>query len=225
MFPRQSQRARGNIAVKPDIDGGTPDCGAIARPWRRRGPLIPQPRRSRTKIGARIPAVGTAADRPGPRLTDGRTTVGGTCSHGRMIEVVVGALVRGRDVLLAYRGQTKRAYPAVWELPGGVVEPGESELDALARELREELGVRIASGSASHLCRLAAGPADEPALLSAWLVTDWHGTPANLAPDEHDDIRWFDVEDLPPPAHVPVRAALVAAVRGQMRSQTRSHRL
>ena len=130
-----------------------------------------------------------------------------------MIEVVVGALVRQRHVLLAYRRHDKRAYPGVWELPGGVVEAGESELDALARELREELGVHVAPGSASHLCRLTAGPADEPVRLSAWLVTDWQGTPANLAPDEHDDIRWFDVDDLPPPAHMPVRAALVAAMR------------
>lgn len=130
-----------------------------------------------------------------------------------MIEVVVGALVRERRVLLAYRSRDKRAYPAVWELPGGVVEAGESELDALVRELREELGVHMATGSVSHLCRLTAGPADAPALLSAWLVPEWEGTPANLAPEEHDDIRWFDIDDMPPPAHAPVRAALVAAMR------------
>ena len=132
-----------------------------------------------------------------------------------MIEVVVGALVRERRVLLAYRSQNKRAYPAVWELPGGVVEPGESELDALRRELREELGVYIATGSASHLCRLTTGPAGGPALLSAWLVPDWEGTPANVAPEEHDDIRWFDIDAMPPPAHPPVRAALVAAIRSR----------
>ncbi len=38
------------------------------------------------------------------------------------------------------------------------MEVGESELDALARELHEELGVRVERGSASHLCRLTAGP-------------------------------------------------------------------
>ena len=131
-----------------------------------------------------------------------------------MLEVVVGALVRERRVLLAYRSHDKRAYPDVWELPGGVVEAGESELDALTRELHEELGVQIATGSADYLCRLTAGPAEEQALLSAWLVRDWQGTPANLAPEEHDDIRWFDIDELPPPAHMRVRTALVNAVRG-----------
>jgi 8-oxo-dGTP diphosphatase len=112
-----------------------------------------------------------------------------------------------------HRRPDKRAYPNVWELPGGVMEAGESELAALARELHEELGVLIATDSASHLCRLSARPAGEPAHLSAWLVRDWQGTPANVAPEEHDDIAWFGLEELPPPVHVPVRTALVAAMR------------
>jgi 8-oxo-dGTP diphosphatase len=130
-----------------------------------------------------------------------------------MHEVVVGALVREGRVLLVHRSPNKSAYPDVWDLPGGLIEAGESELDALTRELHEELGVQIATGSASHLCRLTAGPAEEPALLSAWLVRDWLGTPANVAPEEHDDIGWFDLDELPPPAHVLVRTALVNAVR------------
>jgi hypothetical protein len=79
-------------------------------------------------------------------------------------------------------GGRKRAYPDVWDLPGGLIGAGESELDALRRELHEELGVQIATGSVSHLCRLTAGPAEGPALLSAWLVRDWQGTPAKVLP-------------------------------------------
>ena len=132
-----------------------------------------------------------------------------------MQEVVVGALVREGRVLLVHRRPDKRAYPDVWDLPGGLLEPGESELDALARELREELGVRIATRSASHLCRVSAGPDDEPALLSAWLVREWQGTPSNVAPEEHDGLGWYGLEELPPPAHPLVRAALVAAMKGR----------
>jgi 8-oxo-dGTP diphosphatase len=132
-----------------------------------------------------------------------------------MHKVVVGALVREGRVLLAHRSPNKRAYPDVWDLPGGVIEAGESELGALTRELHEELGVQMTTGSTSHLCRVAAGPADEPALLSAWLVRDWQGTPANVAPEEHTDIGWFDLEELPPLAHVLVRTVLVNAMRGR----------
>ncbi len=89
------------------------------------------------------------------------------------------------------------------------MERGESELGALARELHEELGVEIATRSVSYLGRSTAGPANERALLTAWVVRDWQGTPANVAPEEHDDIGWFGREDLPPSPHVIVRAALV----------------
>src|SRR6476469_7910184 len=100
-------------------------------------------------------------------------------------EVVTGALVREGRVLLVHRSPTKRAYPNVWDLPGGHMDPGESELGALTRELHEELGVKIAPDSASHLCQATVGPADARALLSVWLVRDWRGTPANVAPEEH----------------------------------------
>ena len=130
-----------------------------------------------------------------------------------MQKVVVGALVRDGRVLLVHRRPDKRARPDLWDLPGGVMEAGESELVALARELHEELGVQISTGSASLLGRVTAGPADEPALLSAWLVPDWQGTPANVAPEEHDQIGWYTVAELPPSPHVVVRTALVDAMR------------
>ena len=132
-----------------------------------------------------------------------------------MHEVVLGALVREGRVLLVHRSPTKRAYPDIWDLPGGRIEAGESELDALTRELHEELGVQIATETATHLCRLTAGPAEAPALLSAWLVRDWQGTPSNLAPEEHDDIGWFGLEESTPLAHLPVRRALLDATRSQ----------
>jgi len=147
-------------------------------------------------------------------VTRGRSAhVGWPCCDAPVDKVVLGALVSERRVLLVHRSPSKRAYPDVWDLPGGLVEAGESELVALARELHEELGVQVTTSSASHLCRLTAGPEGESALLSAWLVRDWHGTPANVAPEEHDDLGWFALDELPPPVHPPVRAALLEAMR------------
>lgn len=127
-----------------------------------------------------------------------------------MVEVVVGAMLRDGLVLLGHRSPHKHAFPDVWDLPGGVIEDGESELEALARELHEELGVRIAPDAAQHLCRVVTvGPRAEPVLVSAWVVPEWHGTPANLAPDEHVEIGWFALEELPPLAHALVRASVM----------------
>jgi hypothetical protein len=43
-----------------------------------------------------------------------------------MHKVVVGALVREGRVLLVHRSPNKHAYPDVWDLPGGLIEAGES---------------------------------------------------------------------------------------------------
>ncbi len=130
-----------------------------------------------------------------------------------MHEIVTAALVREGQVLLVHRSPDRHAYPNVWDLPGGHIETGETELAALAREVHEELGVRIATGSAIHLCRLDAGCGEESVRLSAWLVGEWEGTPKNVAPEEHDEIRWFRPEELPPVAHELLGRAVVDAMR------------
>jgi 8-oxo-dGTP diphosphatase len=61
--------------------------------------------------------------------------------------LVVAALIEraGGEVLVARRKEEgERA--GLWEFPGGKVEAGEGERAALARELREELGVRVQVG-------------------------------------------------------------------------------
>jgi 8-oxo-dGTP diphosphatase len=61
-------------------------------------------------------------------------------------KIVTAALVREGRVLLVHRSPTRRAYPDVWDLPGGHIEAGETELAALAREMHEERSVQIATG-------------------------------------------------------------------------------
>ncbi|MCO1596901.1 NUDIX domain-containing protein [Micromonospora sp. RHAY321] len=110
--------------------------------------------------------------------------------------VVCGALVENGEVLLVHRSPTRRAYPDLWDLPGGHVEAGESELQALAREMHEELGVRIVAQSASRLGDWHAGSGDDAVHVGVWRIGDWAGSPTNRAPEEHDDIAWVGIGEL-----------------------------
>jgi 8-oxo-dGTP diphosphatase len=50
-----------------------------------------------------------------------------------------------REVLLQMRGESEAYYPNHWTLPGGRVETGESPEQALVREVKEELGIKLAN--------------------------------------------------------------------------------
>lgn len=95
----------------------------------------------------------------------------------------------------------------LWEFPGGKREAGEAPFDALARELDEELGVRVMAARP-----LIAVPFDYPGkciLLDAWTVDAWEGEPF---PHEHQALRWATLPELDalsmPLADRPVVAAL-----------------
>jgi mutator protein MutT len=91
-----------------------------------------------------------------------------------------------------------RWYANLWDLPGGHVEPGETEQQAVAREVNEELGVVISEPAGAAAIRLfeynSAGA--RIADLSAWVVTDWIGNIRNNSPDEHVELRWFTATEL-----------------------------
>ncbi|MDG4809435.1 NUDIX domain-containing protein [Micromonospora sp. WMMD1120] len=110
--------------------------------------------------------------------------------------VVCGALVKNDTVLLVHRSPTRRAYPDLWDLPGGHVDAGESEPQALAREMHEELGVHIVVESSTRLGDLHGGSGDDAVHVSVWHIRDWIGTPTNRAPEEHDDIAWVGLSEL-----------------------------
>lgn len=59
----------------------------------------------------------------------------------------VGAVVRDREgrLLLVRRGQEPAA--GTWSVPGGRVEPGETDGDAVIREVLEETGLRVSPGA------------------------------------------------------------------------------
>jgi 8-oxo-dGTP diphosphatase len=91
-----------------------------------------------------------------------------------------------------------------WEFPGGKVEPGESDHDALVRECEEELGVRVSIGDRiGGDVPLAHGRA----VLRVWVAGLVRGEPQAL---EHRSLRWFSSHELGSVPWLPADAPIVA---------------
>lgn len=59
-----------------------------------------------------------------------------------MISVVCGIILKNEKILITQRGDNKHL-AGKWEFPGGKMEHGESEINSLKRELKEELNIEI----------------------------------------------------------------------------------
>jgi 8-oxo-dGTP diphosphatase len=129
-----------------------------------------------------------------------------------MEKIVVGAaIVDGRGRLLAAQRSEPPKLKGGWELPGGKVDPGESDHEALIRECREELEVEIAVGRrVGGDWPLAAGY-----VLRVWMATLASGVPR---PVEHLELRWLDQAELYAvpwlPADLPIVRAVHALLNG-----------
>ncbi|WP_438985451.1 NUDIX domain-containing protein [Aequoribacter sp.] len=88
------------------------------------------------------------------------------------LHVAVGVILREGDLFIAKR-QGDQHLAGLWEFPGGKVEADETVLDALKRELYEELGIDVIS--AAPLIQQRHEYDIRTVVLDCWLVTEFKG--------------------------------------------------
>ncbi len=124
------------------------------------------------------------------------------------VDVAVAILVRLDGRVLLARRPAGKVYAGYWEFPGGKVEPGESLREALAREIREELGIEVERAHPWITQRYTYPHAT--VRLHFHRVLAWRGEPH---PAEHDELSWERPElvGVAPllPANGPVLKALL----------------
>ncbi|GAB1516419.1 NUDIX domain-containing protein [Actinophytocola sp. KF-1] len=101
----------------------------------------------------------------------------------------VGAVVHDPDGRLLLVRRANDPGRGQWSLPGGRVEPGESDASAVAREIHEETGLQVRAGS-------LVGSVSRPAPQGVYVIFDYAAEVVGgdlSAGDDASDVAWVDL--------------------------------
>jgi 8-oxo-dGTP diphosphatase len=118
----------------------------------------------------------------------------------------VRVLLEDRDgrVLLLRRADDDDTYPGRWELPGGGIDRGETEAQAAARELHEEVGLAVDADALREWAVFDRVEQHQRVVTVIFAVLCAAGDCTPVLSDEHSDWRWvadpLTIGDLTPSA-------------------------
>ena len=107
------------------------------------------------------------------------------------VDVVAGLILR-QERLLACQRHENSAFPLKWEFPGGKVEQGEAPMEALERELKEELGIQV-QRSTEIFSHTHVYPGTKEVNLRFFRIDEYEGEITNLV---FQQISWVPVKEL-----------------------------
>ncbi|MGQ0654074.1 MAG: NAD(+) diphosphatase [Betaproteobacteria bacterium] len=133
-------------------------------------------------------------------------------AYPRVAPAIMALVRRGTQILLA---RSPHFPPGMYSALAGFVEPGESLEQCLAREVEEEVGVRV-----SNIRYFASQSWPFPHSMMIAFVCDWES--GDLRPQEAEiaDARWFEVLQLPKlPSKISIARGLIDAGVKEIREQ------
>ena len=134
-----------------------------------------------------------------------------------MILVVAAVLVddlAAPSRILAARRRTPAALAGFWEFPGGKVEPAEDPVDALHRELAEELQITVELGSELENPAGGTWPISAELEMRLWFAMINSGVPT--ATGSHDVLRWLTAAQLKDVPWLPADTTIVDVLAGRV---------
>lgn len=130
----------------------------------------------------------------------------------KLIHVAAAVILNAQGQILLARRPEDKHQGGLWEFPGGKVEPREPVVEALARELDEELGIQITT--ARPLIQIPHHYPDKSVLLDVYEVSAFEGQAYGR---EGQPIAWVDRSELAgyefPAANKPIVAAALLPSR------------
>ncbi len=109
-----------------------------------------------------------------------------------IVRVVIGLIHRDKQPFFIAKRPPRVVMPGFWEFPGGKIEAGESQLQALTREFQEEVGIDITN--ASYLTSFSHVLPDRELELHLWHI---HAYTGSACGNEGQEVRWVEFDQLP----------------------------
>jgi NAD+ diphosphatase len=139
----------------------------------------------------------------------------GLAAYPRIAPAVMALARRGRRILL---GRSPHFPPGMYSALAGFVEPGETLEQCVARELEEEVGIRVA-----NVRYFASQPWPFPHSLMIAFVCDWAEGELRPREGEIEAAEWFDVLQLPRlPSKISIARRLIDAEVGRISGEMRA---
>lgn len=152
---------------------------------------------------------------PTEAKTEERARVCPACklsAYPRIAPAVMALVRRENQILL---GRSPHFPPGMYSALAGFVEAGETLEQCLAREVEEEVGVKV-----SRIRYFASQPWPFPNSLMIAFVCDWVSGEIRPQAGEIEDAKWFEVLQLPKlPSRISIARRLIDAVVGEMRGK------
>ncbi|ALE52375.1 hypothetical protein SP60_03560 [Candidatus Thioglobus autotrophicus] len=125
----------------------------------------------------------------------------------KTIKAVVGVLQNSANEILIAKRQAHQFMSGFWELPGGKIEPNESEQQAIIRELKEELGIIVTDLSIHQT--MVYQYTDRIVELSIYTINQYQNTPEGI---EGQEIVWTNIKDLSQYKLLPTMTAFINSI-------------
>jgi 8-oxo-dGTP diphosphatase len=127
----------------------------------------------------------------------------------KRVEVVAAIVVDSQHRILMAQRADWQHQGGKWEFPGGKIESGETHMQALAREIKEEVDVQIDQQACELFKAVHHDYSDKQVSLYFYLVKDFSGTAKGL---EGQPVMWVNAQTLPQMAIPDANQAIVDAL-------------
>lgn len=123
-----------------------------------------------------------------------------TLAEGQQVITACAAIYRkggnGHEIMVARRALTKKFLPGKFELPGGHIEFGETLVDGLRRELKEELAVDAIVGDVVGAFTYVNKIKRSHSVEIIYFAQLADGCSPKINPDDHSEIVWISQDNL-----------------------------